>query len=82
MKYDHIELTILSPEGTVYKGGVDNVELPGKAGRFQILPNHAPIISSLQKGTIVYKVDDDERRLDISGGFVEMNGSAVVVCIE
>lgn len=82
MKYDHIELTILSPEGTVYKGGVDNVELPGKAGRFQILPNHAPIISSLQKGTIVYKVDDDERRLEVNGGFVEMNGLMVVVCIE
>ena len=82
MNYDHIELTILSPEGTVYKGGVDNVELPGKCGRFQILPNHAPIISSLQKGTVVYKVDCNERRLDINGGFVEMHGPSVMICIE
>ncbi len=80
MKALHLE--ILSPEGPVYSGDIDSVTVPGSAGRFTILPEHAPVISSLVAGTIVYVVAGEEQSVGISKGFVEMNGSDVTVCVE
>ena len=47
-------LTIISPEKILFKGNVENVLVPGELGEFEILMNHAPIISTLIKGRIVY----------------------------
>ena len=80
MKALHLE--ILSPEKLIYSGDIDSVTVPGSAGRFTILPEHAPIISSLAAGTIVYVAAGAEQRVDISRGFVEMNGSDVSMCVE
>ena len=48
-------LEILSAEEKIFSGEVESVILPGSSGQFQILNNHAPIISSLKKGEIIYK---------------------------
>ena len=45
-------LEILSPEATLFSGEVDSVTVPGSAGAFQILNNHAPIVSTLKEGTV------------------------------
>ena len=50
-----MQLEIITPESNLFSGEVVAVQLPGKDGLFQVLNNHAPIISSLTKGTI--KVD-------------------------
>lgn len=80
MKALHLE--ILSPERLVYSGDIDSVTVPGSAGRFTILRGHAPVISSLAAGTIVYAAAGEEQSVGISKGFVEMNGSDVTVCVE
>lgn len=81
MKALHLE--ILSPEKQVYSGDIDSVTLPGSAGRFTILPEHAPVISSLAAGNVVYVVaGGEEQSIGISKGFVEMNGNDVTVCVE
>lgn len=51
-----MKLHIITPEHVVFEGEVDAVTVPGKAGEFQMLNNHAPIVSSLDKGTIKIKL--------------------------
>ena len=76
-------LTIISPEKTIFKGeDVQSVTVPGKKGRFTMLNNHAPIISTLGKGDVVYMVDNVERRVSINAGLVETNKNIVTICVE
>ncbi len=76
-----MELTIVSPEKTLFSGSIDRIIVPGKKGQFEVLENHAPIISSLVSGSIVFK-SDTERSLDIKAGFIEVNSNVVTVCVE
>lgn len=77
-----LHLDILSPEKQVFSGEVESVTLPGTKGRFTILPEHAPIISSLAKGSLTYVSAGSEQKVDVSKGFVEMSGGTVTVCAE
>ncbi len=73
-----LKLKIVSPEKIEFTGEVERVVVPGLQGQFEILNNHAPIISVLQKGTVVY----DKEELPILGGFVEVQKNEVSLCIE
>ena len=48
-----MHLEIVSPEATLFSGEVDSVIVPGTSGSFQMLNNHAPIVSSLKDGTVI-----------------------------
>lgn len=76
-----MEITIVSPEKTLFKGSVDGVKLPGDMGRFEVLKGHAPIISTLAKGTVEC-VGDTPYKVEISSGFAEVAGDSVSVCVE
>ena len=52
--YNMLNLKIVSPEKIEFEGDVERVVVPGTMGSFEILQNHAPIISSLEKGDVVY----------------------------
>ena len=73
-----LKLKIVTPERVEYDGEVSQVVVPGTQGQFEILTNHAPIISTLQKGTVVY----DGHELPILGGFVEVQKNEVSLCVE
>lgn len=76
-------LKIVSPEKVEFEGDVKGVVVPGTQGRFEILINHAPIISSLEKGTVSYETASGEKRtLDIYAGFVSVMQNQINVCIE
>lgn len=77
-----LNLKIISPEKVVFDGVVERVVVPGTSGEFEILPNHAPIISTLEKGTIVYHDSQGMHYMAISGGFVEVQKNNVNVCVE
>jgi F-type H+-transporting ATPase subunit epsilon len=77
-----MNLQIVSPEKVFYSGEVSLVILPGMLGTFTILENHAPIISALNKGQIVYRQESVEHTLQIEGGFAEINNNAIIVCVE
>ena len=79
---DVIELHIVSPEGTLVKTTVSAVTLPGTLGPFEVLKDHAALISSLEKGEIVYVAEGAEHRLPIASGFVEVRNNQVDVCVE
>ena len=64
-----LKLKIVSPERIEFEGEVVSVLVPGSLGQFEILNNHAPIISSLDKGKVVYGLPNGEKELlEISGG--------------
>ena len=79
---DEISLHIVSTERTPVEQAVSSVTLPGTIGPFMVLKNHAPIISSLEKGEIVYVSEGRESRLPISGGFAAVRDNQVDVCVE
>ncbi len=75
-----MQLDILTPDKTLYSGDVTSVILPGSKGQFQILKNHAAIVSSLDKGTIkVQTADGKNEMFEVSGGVVEVLNNKIVV---
>ncbi|WP_306349649.1 F0F1 ATP synthase subunit epsilon [Flavobacterium sp. '19STA2R22 D10 B1'] len=56
-------LEIVSPEGALFKSTVDSVTVPGVDGEFQMLENHAPIVSLLGKGTIKIHIHTKEHQV-------------------
>ena len=75
-------LTVLTPEKTLLEAGVSKVSLPGSKGCFMVLCNHAPVISSLTEGDVVYMSGDEEGRIHVLAGFVEINDNRITVCAE
>ncbi len=87
-------LEIVSPEATLFAGEVTSVSVPGVNGEFQMLENHAPIVSLLQEGKVKVKGNinieeefqhkftkgtDSETILEITSGTVEMKDNKVIV---
>lgn len=77
-----LNLKIVSPEKIEFDGNIDSVKVPGTMGEFQILPNHAPLISSLKEGRVVYVDADGEHEMMIKTGFVEVQKNKVSLCVE
>ena len=73
-----LKLKIVSPEKIEFTGEVESVKVPGTQGNFEILKDHAPIISTLQKGIVEY----GGQQLAILGGFVEVQKNEVSLCVE
>ncbi len=82
METNNLNLVIVSPEKTLFKGEVLDVTFPGTMGEFMVLPKHAPLFSSLERGVIKYTVKEGGRLLEITGGFVEVRKNEVSVCVE
>ena len=77
-----LELKIVSPERIEFDGEVERVVVPGTQGQFEILKDHAPIISTLVNGTVVYTTKDGSQSLPVKGGFVEVKKNEVSLCVE
>lgn len=77
-----LQLRIVSPEKIEFDGAVESVLVPGTMGQFEILNDHAPIISTLQKGTVEYTTSEGKVQLEIEGGFVEVQKNVVSLCVE
>tara|TARA_B100000609_G_C17068538_1_gene357837 strand:+ start:491 stop:739 length:249 start_codon:yes stop_codon:yes gene_type:complete len=77
-----MHLEILSPENKIFEGEVSSVIFPGSNGKFQILNNHAPLISFLKEGDILYEKNNKNEKLSISGGVVEVIKNKISALIE
>ncbi len=76
-------LEIVTPEETLYSNDIKYVQVPGSKGQFGILKNHAPVISTLEKGQIkVVEDDDTEKFFDIDGGVVEVLKNNIIVLVK
>jgi F-type H+-transporting ATPase subunit epsilon len=89
-----MHLEVVSPEATLYSGEVSSVTVPGADGEFQMLENHAPIVSLLQEGTVRIKGEngiaedfedyfrkgaDGSLLLSIRSGTVELKDNRMIV---
>ncbi len=73
-------LEIITPEKKVFEGEVTSVKFPGISGEFEILNNHAPIISTLTNGDIrVITLDNSTENFTINGGVIEMQNNKIIV---
>lgn len=91
-----MNLEIVSPEAVLLKAEVESIYVPGINGDFQMLNNHAPVVSLLQKGNIKIKgeftLEEDyqdkftkvgnETILNIESGTIEMNNNKVIILVE
>jgi len=76
-------LEIITPDKLVYSGLVKLVQLPGAKGAFEILNNHAPIISTLNKGTIkIVEENGQELCFEVDGGIAENKDNKIIVLAE
>lgn len=79
---NNLKLEIYTPNGVLFNGEVTSVTLPGTKGLFTVLINHGAIISSLTKGVIKYKINEDISTIEVLGGFAEVKKNVVTVCLE
>ena len=71
---------IITPDAKLFEGEVNSIKLPGTNGGFEILNNHAPIISTLTAGEISIALDQGKREsFEIQGGVVEMQNNKIIV---
>lgn len=75
-------LEILTPDKKIFEGEVTSVTVPGKQGSFEILNNHAPIISTLEDGKLTVRENKTEQYFNILGGVVEVINNKIIVLAE
>jgi F-type H+-transporting ATPase subunit epsilon len=80
MAFKAFNLEIITPQRVVFKGEITDCSVPGTSGGFQILYNHAPVLSTLEIGEVkVTEEGGDEYRYAVSGGFLEARNNKVVI---
>jgi len=77
-----MQLTIITPDQEVFDGEVESATFPGSDGSFQVLRNHAPLVSSLGTGEIEYRGSAGEGTVTIEGGVVEVLNNTITVLAE
>jgi len=77
-----MQLTILTPNKKVFQGNITSVTIPGSAGTFQVLENHAPIISSLEPGKITYVNEGEKKELMVQQGMISVHNNQVTILAE
>ena len=77
-----LQLEIVTPERQVFSDTVDSVQVPGSEGELGVLPNHAPLVSTLGVGELRFRKDGVEESFAIVGGFLQVRPDKVVVLAE
>jgi len=74
-----LHLEIVTSERTVFSGDVDMVTIPGSGGVMGVLPNHAPVLSTLRPGELRIKIGQEVQEFAIGGGFVDIHDNRVII---
>lgn len=77
-----MNLSIIASSGKLFTGKADSVILPGTLGSFQVLPNHAPTLSSLMAGKITYTAGATSSSIAVKGGFTSIAHNKIMVVCE
>jgi len=77
-----MDLSIITPEQTVFEGTAERVQLPGVSGKFEVLQNHSALISALAYGHVKVTSNGTIKLMQITGGFVEVLNNNVTVLAE
>jgi F-type H+-transporting ATPase subunit epsilon len=79
---ENIELEVVTPERHVLSERVESIEMPGKDGYLGILPGHAPLITELGVGVLMYHKGAEVRSLTVIHGYAEVLPDRVIVLAE
>ena len=77
-----MQLEIVTPDKKVFQGEVSEASFPGANGAFQVLKNHAPLVSALAKGTVSFTTKDGKQSMIVDGGVVEVKDNNIVLLAE
>jgi len=75
-----VKIEIITPDSRIYSGDILSVRVPGKKGSFQVLKDHAPIISTLDQGPVI--IEDEKGlviRYEITGGVIEVKKNKIIL---
>ena len=75
-----MKIEIITPDRKVFEGDIKSVRVPGKKGSFQVLKDHAPIVSTLESGNVII-VDEagNEKIVEIDGGVIEVKANRIIL---
>jgi F-type H+-transporting ATPase subunit epsilon len=75
-----VKIEIITPDRNIYSGEVRSVRVPGRKGSFQVLKDHAPIISTLDAGPVIIADEQDaEIRFEITGGVIQVKRNRIIL---
>jgi len=79
-----MKVEIITPENTIYQGEISLIQLPGLNGLFELLENHAPMITMLSNGTVklIEKSSNQTLFFEIQGGTLEVLKNKILVLAE
>jgi F-type H+-transporting ATPase subunit epsilon len=79
---ERLRLEVATPTRLVVSGEADEVVVPGAEGSFGVLPGHAPLLSLVGTGEVMFRTGREEHYLVVSGGFAEVGPGHVTVLAE
>jgi F-type H+-transporting ATPase subunit epsilon len=79
---DKLQFALVSPERELFHGEVDQVVVPGAEGEFGVLPQHAPLMSTIKPGALRIFNDGAETRIFVNGGFADVTPDGLTVLAE
>lgn len=75
-----MKIEIITPDKKIFEGEIKSVRVPGKKGSFQVLKDHAPIVSTLDPGSvIIVNPEGIETIFEISGGVIEVKANKIIL---
>ncbi len=77
-----IAFTLVSPSKNLYSADADMVIIPVESGDIGVMAGHSPVIGTVRAGTIIVRNDNQETRLFVESGFVEVNAKSVIILVE
>lgn len=77
-----MRVTVISPDGSIFDGEAESLQVPAYDGQVGILPHHAPFMTLLGEGTLQVRVAGGERGFTVRGGFLQVVGNVVRVVAE
>ena len=78
-----MKIEIITPDQKIFEGDIRSVRVPGTKGSFQVLKDHAPIVSTLENGPVIL-IDQsgNEKRYEINGGVIEVKSNRIILLAE
>jgi F-type H+-transporting ATPase subunit epsilon len=75
-----MRIEIVTPDKKIFEGEIKSVRVPGKKGSFQVLKDHAPIVSTLESGPVIMvDMNGKETVLEIDGGVIEVKANKIIL---
>lgn len=78
-----MNISVLTPDKSIFSGNITSVKVPGSSGEFEVLQNHAPIVSSLEPGKVrIIKENGEQLSFNIEKGFIEVLKNEISLLVQ